>query len=236
MKIVRQIKATLTANEVLNSFNDSTPTMHFTIEEERNNQLNFLYVTIKKDNNRISFDIYKKPTSTDIIIPQESCHPVEQKLSAIRYLQNRIETYPTDTDCKLKEKSIIDHILHNNNYDSTIAHSQNNEPTKSRTTTHKTRWAILIYIGRETRFMTKLFKYFDIGISSTTKNNINTLLRESNDNLDNKYNRSGVHQLTHTECDNKYIGQTESPFLIRYKENSCEYTHNEVNLTLQNTF
>jgi hypothetical protein len=35
-------------NEVLNGFNDVTPTMQFTIEEENNNQLNFLDVTIKK--------------------------------------------------------------------------------------------------------------------------------------------------------------------------------------------
>jgi hypothetical protein len=79
--------------------------MQFTVEEEGNNQLHFLDVTIKKDNYRISFDIYRKPMTTDIIIPQASSHPMEQKLSAIRYLQNRNKTYPTDPDCKLKEKT-----------------------------------------------------------------------------------------------------------------------------------
>jgi hypothetical protein len=185
-------------SEVLNSFNDITPTIQFTVEEENNNQLNFLDVTIKKDNNEIGFDIYRKPMTTDIIIPQESCHPIEQKLSAIRYLQNRNETYPTDPDYKLRENSIINHILRNNNYDSTIAHMRNNESMKSRTKTQKTKWTKFTYIGRETKFITKLFKSFDIGISFTTRNNINTLLRKSNDNLNNKYNSSGVYQLRKT--------------------------------------
>jgi hypothetical protein len=101
-----------------------------------------------------------------------------------------------------------------------------NGPSKSKTTTQKTNWAKFTHIGREMRFITKLFKSFDIGISFTARNNIDTRLRESNDNLDNKYNRSGVYQLTCTECNKKYIGQKGRPFLIRYKEHAREYTHN----------
>jgi hypothetical protein len=152
--------------------------MQFNVEEENNNQLNFLDITIKKDNNWINFDIYRKPMTTDIIIPQESCHPMEQKLSAVRYLQTKNETYPTDPDCKLREKSVINHILLNNNSDSSIARRRDNEPMKSKPKTQKTKWAKFTYMGHETRFITKLFKSFDIGISFSTRNNINTLLKE----------------------------------------------------------
>jgi hypothetical protein len=79
--------------------------------------INFLDITIKKEKNQISFDIYRNPTSTDIIIPQDSCYPIKQKLSAIRYLQNRHSTYPTDEKSKQKEQQIINQILHNNQYD-----------------------------------------------------------------------------------------------------------------------
>jgi hypothetical protein len=103
---------------------------------------------------------------------------MEQKLSAIRYLQTRNETYPTDPDRKLREKSIINHILRNNNYDSSIARRRYNEPTKSKPKTQKAKWAKFVYMGRETRFITKLFKSFDIGISFSTRNNINTLLKK----------------------------------------------------------
>jgi regulator of PEP synthase PpsR (kinase-PPPase family) len=103
-------------NQVLNEFNTATPSLPFTVEHESDNKINFLDLTIKKDDGKFSFEIYRKPTCTDIIIPHDSCHPTEQKLSAIRYLHNRNNTYLTDDENKQKEQTIINQILHNNQY------------------------------------------------------------------------------------------------------------------------
>jgi hypothetical protein len=112
-------------SEALNSFNTASHPLNFTIEREKNNnQLNFLDITIKKENNLIKFEIYRKPTSTDILIPLESCHSTERKFSAIRYLQHRNNTNLTDTH-KKQEQQIIHHILHNNHYDSKMLKKQN---------------------------------------------------------------------------------------------------------------
>jgi hypothetical protein len=88
--------------------------MQFTVEKELNNQINFLDITIKKGHNHIADNIYRKPTATDIIIPQGSCHPTEHKHSAVRYLQNRNKTYLTDAHNKQQEQHLINHILRNN--------------------------------------------------------------------------------------------------------------------------
>jgi hypothetical protein len=56
--------------DVFNSFNEATHPLHLTIENEQNNQINFLDVTISKENNLIKFDIYRKPTGTDIVTPK----------------------------------------------------------------------------------------------------------------------------------------------------------------------
>jgi hypothetical protein len=68
--------------------------MTFVMEEKINNSINFLDITISKDENKISFNAYRKVTATHIVIPNYSCHPPEQKLAAIRYLVNRLSTYP----------------------------------------------------------------------------------------------------------------------------------------------
>ena len=60
------------------------PTMKFTMESEINNKINFLVVTIMKNHDKLTFNIYRKPTTTDSIIPNDSCHPTERKLSAIK--------------------------------------------------------------------------------------------------------------------------------------------------------
>ena len=39
------------------------------------------------------YDIYRKPTTSDNISPSDSCDPSKQKLAAIRYFINRINTY-----------------------------------------------------------------------------------------------------------------------------------------------
>jgi hypothetical protein len=49
-------------------------------------RVNFLGIAFKRDK-----QIYRKPTTTDSIIPRESCRPYEQKLSAIRYLDTHYE-------------------------------------------------------------------------------------------------------------------------------------------------
>ena len=76
--------------------------MKFTTEEEKNNKNKFLDITISKEENNFSFNIYRKPTSTDIIIPSDSCHRQEQKLAAIRYLAKRMEIYNLNATYKGK--------------------------------------------------------------------------------------------------------------------------------------
>jgi len=60
------------------------PTMKFTMESEINNKINFLVVTIMKNHDKLTFNIYRKPTKTNSIIPNDSCHPTEHKLAAIK--------------------------------------------------------------------------------------------------------------------------------------------------------
>ena len=61
--------------EILDMFNNTSPTLTFTIETENNNQTNFIDITIQKRDHEINFNIYRKPTTTDTIIPYDSSHP-----------------------------------------------------------------------------------------------------------------------------------------------------------------
>ena len=82
--------------EIQKSFNDITTGLHFTLEREEEQKINFLDLTITRTEHGFSYDIYRKHTTTDTIIPHDSCHPLEHKMAAIRYYVNRIETYNLD--------------------------------------------------------------------------------------------------------------------------------------------
>jgi hypothetical protein len=87
-------------DEILTLFNSLSPSLKFSLEVEKNNRLNYLDLTLIKNQNGISHDIYRKPTTTDTIIPMDSCHPLEQKMAAIRYFTDGINTYELSKDKK----------------------------------------------------------------------------------------------------------------------------------------
>ena len=66
---------------VLNLFNNIMSTMKFTMEERKDIKINFQDITLSKDENNISFNIYRKQMTTDTVIPSDSCHPQEHKFA-----------------------------------------------------------------------------------------------------------------------------------------------------------
>jgi hypothetical protein len=61
------------------------------ISEEKNNSLQYLDLTISRNNNNVEMNIYRKPTYTDIMIHYNSNHPYVHKLAAfIFYIHRRI--------------------------------------------------------------------------------------------------------------------------------------------------
>ena len=107
-------------HEILKLFNNISPTLTFTMEKELNNSINFLDITICKTNHDISLNIYRKPTASDTVIPNDSGHPLEHKMAAIRYLTNRLVTYPMNNTNKKKEYHTVKQTLLNNKYDAKI--------------------------------------------------------------------------------------------------------------------
>jgi hypothetical protein len=79
--------------ETLTEFNKQTTSIKFTIEKEQQNSINFLDLSIHRKKKQLEFGIYRKPTQTDTIIPNDSCHPHEHKVASINYLMNRVHTY-----------------------------------------------------------------------------------------------------------------------------------------------
>jgi hypothetical protein len=63
--------------------NNLTPTIKFTLEKETEHRINFLDITIHNTDSKLSFSIYRKPTATDVIIPADSCHPLNTNMQPL---------------------------------------------------------------------------------------------------------------------------------------------------------
>jgi hypothetical protein len=169
------------------------------MESEIDNQINFLDITIRKEKNNFTFNIYRKPTTTVTIIPRVSCHPPEHEQAAIRYLINRMNTYDLKDSDKVNEQNTIKQILHNNGYDTSTTIRLNNKEPKTKQ--NKNKWAKFTYIGKETKFITKLFKDSPVQVSYTTNNTISKALsiRPNQAQTHNHFKKKAVFTVLHAQ-------------------------------------
>jgi hypothetical protein len=127
-----------------------------------------------------------------------------------------------------KENETIQQILINNKYDPSIVKNIGKEkPHNEKQNTEeivKTKWAKFTYVGKETRFITKNFKRSNIKIAFNTDNTIGKLLTEKSKTR-NKYEKSGIYQLTCPTCNKKYTGQTGRPCKTRFQEHIRDFKY-----------
>jgi hypothetical protein len=112
--------------------------------------------------------IFRKPTFTDTIIPFTSNHPTHHKYATVKYLYNRLDSYNLQHEEYQQELNIIHNILHNNSFLIRPHKPPTHILVKQLTprTTHK--WAIFTYIGKETSYITNIFKWTELKVAFRT--------------------------------------------------------------------
>jgi hypothetical protein len=105
------------------------------------------------------------------------------------------EDIRVDPESRQKERGNIRQILLNNKYSSSSLEKFNRQKRTEQDTQRK-KWAKFIYIGKETSFITK--------IAFTIDNTFEKCLSIRQETPQNKFNRSGIYQLTCPECKLKY--------------------------------
>ena len=98
--------------------------------KRKKQRINYLDITISKETNNFAFNIYRKTTTTDLIIPQESCHPHEHKHVAIRYMLNRLTTYQLNDENKRTELNTIKQKIESNGYNNSTIQQLERPTTK----------------------------------------------------------------------------------------------------------
>ena len=158
---------------ILADFNAIHPRLKFTAEIETDKKINFLDVTIHRTTTDWRTSINVNTTYTDTIIPYTSCHPTQHKYTAVRFLYKRLNTYNLFKEDYEKEESLHHNIMHN----SFPIHPRKPPTRKTRkhldtTQTPPQKWTTFTYIGKETTFITNIFKRTNLKIDFRTNNTI----------------------------------------------------------------
>jgi hypothetical protein len=86
------------------------------MEEEQSGQLTFIDVMVKRQNNQLIFDVYRKPTSIKRYITADSFHSQSQKNAAFHSMAHRLCNYNLSEEKYLEEKDTIVQIGQINSY------------------------------------------------------------------------------------------------------------------------
>jgi hypothetical protein len=132
-----------------------------------------------------------------------------------------METYPIENNNKIQENLTIQHILQINKYNHSTPHPKKQNPEENLPPKKR---ATFMYLGKETRTITKIFRKA-AQVAYTTKNTTKNLLSQPS-KQPTQYENSGVYQLTCLDCRQLYIGQSGQSFKTRFKENEKDYHQN----------
>ena len=175
---------------ILEDFNALHPKLQFTAEVEKDNNLNYLDISLHRTPTDIKTSIYRKPTFTDTIIPYTSNHPTHHKYAAVRFLYNRLDTYNLKHEEYQHEINVIHNILYNKAFPIKPHKHPIQHPTRYTTPQNtKLKWTTFTYLGKETSYVTNLFKKTELRIAFRTTNNIGKLLSHKNPTPDKSHNR-----------------------------------------------
>jgi hypothetical protein len=98
-------------------------------------------------------------------------------------------------------------------------------PNDTKNGTEKACWARFTYFGKETRAIIKVLKNTNIKVAYANRNTIGKLLSKKHNPHKDKYEHSGICQLTCPTCHMKYTGQTGKSFRTRFKEHLRDFRH-----------
>lgn len=192
---------------------------------------------IIRNQESIEFDIFRKPTNTMNYIPSDSSHNVQHKSAAFICMIYRLLLVPLNDENYKIEYDRIKLIAKKNGYKAEIIDNMIKNAKKKidlrQTTTLSSSfeseflWRLpLNYQPKLNYDIKKLLKQSDINVVNRNPNKLKNLLTGTKDKLQ-KTQRAGIYEIQCEDCDEKYIGQTSRPMLVRIKEHQASTRKDE---------
>jgi len=142
--------------------------------------------------------------TTDTFIRHTSNHPANHKYATVRFLYNRLHSYDLKQTEYNQELNTIHNILHNNAFPIREQNAPQTAEKPQLNTLPRKKWATFTYAGRETSYITNLFKKTELNVAFRTKITIGNLLAHRPP-APESYSLSGVYKLTCPDCNKAYI-------------------------------
>ncbi|KAK5644291.1 hypothetical protein RI129_008136 [Pyrocoelia pectoralis] len=198
--------------------------LKFTIETEINNSLNYLDLTLTRNTHNIDYNIYRKPTSTDVIIPFNSSHAPQIKTSSFNFMFHRLLNTPLTLENFNQELATIIQIGKNNNYPLNFMLNIFHKTKKRTMLNHiyphlktSSRYIAIPYYPHIHNDISKILTTHNINITARSHPTLANLLINTKP-PQHVHNKAGIYEINCNDCQLSYIGLTTRNLKTRFKE------------------
>ena len=184
--------------------------------------MNYLYLSIHRNNSNLQLRIYRKPTQKTPTIHFTSNNPLEHKLATYNFYIDRMLPTPVTEHAKQQEWNTVCTIAINNGFPLQMVHNLKNKIVRTQETknipiqTQRKKWITFTYHSPLIHKVTNLFKSTNLNIAFRKFSAIYNQIY--NRSPQNKMNASGIYRLQCRTCNKSYDGQTERSVEIRHRE------------------
>ncbi|XP_011701227.1 PREDICTED: uncharacterized protein LOC105457947 [Wasmannia auropunctata] len=200
------------------------------------NKLNFLDVTIIKNNNKLEFDWFHEPTFSGRYLNFMSSYPLSQKRAVIMGAVDRAFIL-SDPKYHVKNLEFIVETFFKNDYPlnfimNTIGKRLRSlfvqkpqkklEPTVKET---KENWFVVPYIQKTSEKFINIAKNAEAKPAFFSTNKLNNIIRTHKESLPCKNKKNVVYRVPCRDYDAAYVGQTKRQLKIRISEHRNDINH-----------
>nr|XP_054759677.1 uncharacterized protein LOC129265754 [Lytechinus pictus] len=204
--------------------NNCDPSIKFTVERVKDNQLTFLdcLITIEEDGS-LSSSVFRKDTHTDQYLLFDSHHPLIHKLGVVKTLFHRASYIPSSETTKEKEHKHLREALRKCGYhgwsiEKALHPRRQRENNLPRPTEQGRRFGVSVpYVSGLSEKIRRILSSYRIPVYFKPTNTLRQKLVHPKDKVpkDKKNNIVYAIQCQETGCSANYIGETKQPLSKR---------------------
>ena len=238
-------------DQILEIFNTNPLNIEFTLEKELNGAINFLDVTItRKQNKKLSFNWYRKPTWSGRYLNFNSHHPLRYKKSVINNLVYRAVLL-SDKEFQKNNLRLIINTLEENDYPHSfiqVIMNQRLSTLKEKTRlgsnqvdidTENKPYIGIPYVEGLSEKISGILNSYNINTAFKNQKNLKMIFTPTKDKIPKELSSNIVYSIPckGNDCKAVYIGQTKRFLKNRLKEhkNNIKETPNKQNALTKHT-
>lgn len=218
-----------------NLLNNMEKNIRFTVEKELNGTLNFLDLSITRKNPKLEFKIYRKPTTTDTVIPALSNQSEHIKHAVFHSLIFRLINVPLSKSNFQDELNIIKQIAVNNGYEPELIDNILKRKLRKRTESllynsntnnHNNHvYCSLNFTNKTSIKIKNRLKKFGITAIVANKKSLGYFIKNNKQKMKCKLENSGIYQINCSNCNAFYLGQSGRAIKKRVREHKHSINH-----------